>query len=423
MKEPTEPIIHVDMDAFYASVEQRDDPSLVGKPVVVGGQGPRSVVAASSYEARRYGVKSAMSMIEARRRCRELVVVTPDFTRYTAESKEIRRIFDSFTPTVETLSLDEAFLDVRGAVRLFGEPVEIAEKIRQRIRKERNLPSSAGVAANKSLAKLASVAAKPEGVVHVPADQAQTFLDPLPVRALWGIGEQTAAALGRYGVTTVKELRELPDAVLERAFGPASAQHLWHAARGIDERPVVVHEPPKQVSAENTYDRDIDAVEDIHRELLRLCDRVAGRMRKQGAAARTVVLKVRFNDFRTITRSKTLDAPTDAGAHLYSTARDLYNALKLARPRIRLLGIAGSNLTWEGIPEQLTLEARPDQWRAVDQAMDKVRLKFGQDLMGPASVAERRALIRPPAPPQPERSKPQRGRGTVTPIDRGQEPR
>jgi DNA polymerase-4 len=316
------------------------------------------------------------------------------------------------------LSLDEAFLDVGGAVRLFGEPVEIAERIRRRIREERELPASAGVARNKSVAKLASEAAKPNGLVHVPDAETQTFLDPLPVDALWGVGEQTTAALARFGVRTVLELRELPDGVLERAFGPASAQHLWHAARGIDERPVVLHEPPKQISAEQTFDRDLDAETDIHRELLRLSDRVASRMREQGAAARTVVLKVRFNDFRTITRNRTLEVPTDASAHLYTTAKELFAALRLTRPRIRLLGVSGQGLTWEGVPEQLTLDHRPDPWRAAEQAVDRVRSRYGRDAMGAARVAEPRPPIRPPPPPMPDdRGRPVRPRGTVSRID------
>ena len=424
MERSREPIVHVDMDAFYASVEQRDDPALRGKPVAVGGQGPRSVVAACSYEARRFGVHSAMPMVQARRMCRGLIVVSPDFSRYGAESKAIRAIFDSITPLVEMLSLDEAFLDVSGATRLFGEPVEIADRIRRRIREERELPASAGVARNKSVAKLASEAAKPDGLVHVPADETQTFLDPLRVGALWGVGEQTVAALDRFGVRTVKELRELPDGVLERAFGPASAQHLWHAARGIDERPVVVHEPPKQVSAEQTFDRDLDADADIHRELLRLSDRVASRMREQGASARTIVVKVRFNDFRTITRSKTLDAHTDSSAHIYGTAKALYAALRLARPRIRLLGVSGQNLSWEAVPEQLLLDQRPDPWRAAEHAVDLVRSRYGRDAMSSAQVAEQKPLLKQPPPPLPaRRDPPARPRGTVTPIDERKERR
>jgi DNA polymerase IV len=420
MQKASEPIIHVDMDAFYASVEQRDDPSLQGKPVAVGGLGPRSVVAACSYEARRFGVRSAMPMVQARRLCRNLIVVTPDFSRYTAESKAIRTIFDSITPLVEMLSLDEAFLDVAGATRLFGEPVEIADRIRRRIKQERGLPASAGVARNKSVAKLASEAAKPDGLVHVPANESQDFLDPLPVGALWGVGEQTVAALERFGVRTVKDLRELPDGVLDRAFGPASAQHLWHAARGIDERPVVVHEPPKQISAEQTFDRDLDSDENIHKELLRLSDRVASRLRQQGASARTVILKVRFNDFRTITRSKTIEAHTDSSTHIYATAKGLYAALRLARPRIRLLGVSAQGLSWEGVPEQLALDHRPDPWRAAEKAIDHVRSKYGKDAMSAARVAESRPLIKPPPPPLgklPAKPKP----GTVTRIDQRKE--
>jgi DNA polymerase IV len=412
MNAPSEPILHVDMDAFYASVEQREDPTLAGKPVAVGGTGPRSVVASCSYEAREYGIRSAMPMMRARRMCPQLVIVSPDFGKYGPESAAIRKIFESFTPHVEMLSLDEAFLDVSGAIRLFGDPVQIGEKIRERIRAERNLVASVGVAANKSVAKLASVAAKPDGLVHVPADQTQEFLDPLSVTALWGVGEQTANSLDRLGVRTIKDLRELPDAVLERAFGPASAQHLWHASRGIDERPVVVHEPPKQVSAEETFDRDIDSRQQVRKVLLALSDRVASRMRQQGAAAKTVTLKVRFNDFRTITRSKTISTHTDASAKLYGVAGDLYDALNLHRPRIRLLGISASGLSWEGVSEQLRLDERPDPWRAAEAAVDSVRGRYGRDSVDRAAVAKQKPPARKPPPPLPEDRK-QRRPGTV----------
>ncbi|MFP5224111.1 MAG: DNA polymerase IV [Actinomycetota bacterium] len=412
METPSEPILHVDMDAFYASVEQREDPTLAGKPLAVGGTGPRSVVASCSYEAREYGVRSAMPMMRARRMCPELVIVSPDFGKYGPESAAIRRIFESFTPHVEMLSLDEAFLDVSGAVRLFGDPVQIGERIRERIRTERNLIASVGVAANKSIAKLASVAAKPDGLVHVPAEQTQGFLDPLPVSALWGVGEQTAISLDRLGVRTIEELRRLPDAVLDRAFGPASAQHLWHAARGIDERPVVVHEAPKQVSAEETFERDIDSRQQVRKVLLALSDRVASRMREQGAAAKTVTLKVRFNDFRTITRSKTIATHTDAAAKLYGVAGDLYDALGLHRPRIRLLGISASGLSWEGVNEQLRLDERPDPWRAAEAAVDRVRGRYGRDAVDRAAVAKPRPPARRQPPPLPEPRGPLRP-GTV----------
>ena len=386
----TEPILHVDMDAFYASVEVREDPSLTGKPVAVGGGGPRGVVMAASYEARAFGVHSAMPGVRARRLCPNLIFVPPNFTLYRAESDLILQILFSFTPLVEQISLDEAFLDVGGSTRLFGEPVAIAEKIRARVRSERSLVCSVGVAPNKFLAKLASQHAKPDGVVHVPAEKIHEFLDPLPCGALWGVGEQTEAALDRLGVRTVGDIVALPDGVLERAFGPGPAAHLLALAKGEDDRAVVPYEPAKQISAEQTFERDLDALEHIRRELLRLSDRVAQRLRGGGHSARTVTIKVRFSDFKTLTRSRTLPAPTDGAAKIYAAARDLYASLRLHRPRIRLLGVATSGLVAGSGPEQLRIGERPDRWGAADRAVDRLRERYGGDTVERAAVAQPR---------------------------------
>ncbi|MCA1831759.1 MAG: DNA polymerase IV [Actinomycetota bacterium] len=384
---PPEPFLHVDMDAFYASVEAKHDPSLKGVPVAVGGSGPRGVVMSASYEARKFGVRSAMPSARARRLCPNLTFVSPNFSRYKAESEKVIEIFFSFTPLVEQISLDEAFLDVSGASRLFGEPATIAQRIRERVRDERELVCSVGVAPNKFLAKLASAKAKPDGVCHVKAGETAAFLDPLPVQDLWGVGEQTATALERLGVRTVAELRALPDGVLQRALGPGLAGHLHDIARGRDERAVVVHEPAKQVSAEETFDTDLDAPEHLHRELLRLAERVATRLRKDGVAARTVTVKVRFANFKTITRSRTMAEPSDTGARLYATARDLFNALPLDRPRVRLLGVAATGLGLSAT-EQLRIGTRPDPWRDASAAMDKVRTRFGADAVDLAAIAD-----------------------------------
>jgi DNA polymerase IV len=387
---PDEPILHVDMDAFYASVEARDDPTLAGKPVAVGGAGPRGVVMSASYEARAFGVRSAMPGVRARRLCPDIVFVPPDFRRYQAESERVMAILGSFTPLVEPLSLDEAFLDVSGAGRLFGSPLDIAHDVRERVRTERSLSCSVGVAPNKFLAKLASARAKPDGVLVVRCDAVRAFLDPLPVQDLWGVGEQTAIALDRLGVRTAGDILTLPDGVLARGIGPGPAAHLVALARGVDDRPVVPHEPAKQVSAEETYDRDLDATADVRRELLRLAERVAVRLRDGNVAARTVTLKVRFANFRTITRSRTLAAPTDAAADLSATARDLFDRLNLARPRIRLLGVAGSGLVSGAPGEQLQLGERPDRWRTADRAMDTLRRRFGGEAVDRAALADRR---------------------------------
>jgi DNA polymerase-4 len=296
-------------------------------------------------------------------------------------------IFNEFTPLVEALSMDEAFLDVRGAVRLFGEPPVIAEKIRARVKHERDLICSVGVAPNKFLAKLASQQAKPDGVVHVRAGSEQQFLDPLPVSALWGVGETTAEALARLGVRTVAELRALPPGMLNSAVGSGLGGHLSNIATGRDERKVIMHEPAKQVSAEETFERDLDATADIHKELLRLAERVAGRLRKDDVAARTVTVKVRFANFTTITRSRTLAEATDLGVRLYAAARELFEALPPDRPAIRLLGVAATGLV-PAATEQLRIDARPDPWREASAAMDTVRRRFGNDALDLAALAD-----------------------------------
>jgi DNA polymerase-4 len=391
MSRPAEPILHVDMDAFYASVEAREDPSLRGRPLAVGWPGSRGVVMAASYEARAYGVRSAMPSARARRACPQLVFVRPNFDLYQSESRAVVGVFSEFTPLVEQLSLDEAFLDVGGSVRMFGSPVEIAERIRARVRAERALACSVGVAPNKFLAKLASQRAKPDGVLRVPADGIREFLDPLAVTDLWGVGEQTASALANLGVRTVAELHALGPGALEGAFGPAHAAHLAMVARGDDDRGVVPHEPAKQVSAEETFEKDLEARADILRELLRLADRVGIRMRDSGFVARTITIKVRFSDFKTITRSRTLPEPTDVAARLYATACELYDALGLHGSRIRLLGVAGSGLLTTGATEQLRLDERPDRWRDADRAVDDLRARFGGGTVERAAVREPRA--------------------------------
>ncbi|MBI4729377.1 MAG: DNA polymerase IV [Acidobacteria bacterium] len=399
---PAERILHVDMDAFYASVEALDDPALRGAPLVVGSPGPRGVVMSASYEARRFGVRSAMPSVRARRLCPELVIVPPRFVRYREESDRVLDILFSVTPLVETVSLDEAFLDVSGAGRLFGLPIEIAGRIRARVREERGLACSVGVAPNKLLAKIASRQAKPDGIGVVPADGVRRFLNPLPVDRLWGVGPETTSTLGRLGVRTVGELAVLSADVAARVFGPGPAAHLASLARGADERPVIPYEPAKQVSAEQTFDRDLDAPEEIRRELLRLSDKVASRLRTSGRAARTVTIKVRLANFTTVTRSRTLVAATDVAARVYRASGDMFQDLRLARPRIRLLGVAASGLVDGAGPEQLRLGERPDRWGDADRAVDRARERFGRDAVERAAIARRRPRgARPPtASPQ-----------------------
>jgi DNA polymerase IV len=383
---PSEPILHVDMDAFYASVEVLKDSTLEGKPVVVGGAGPRGVVMSASYEARTHGVRSAMPSARARRLCPEVVFVPPDFASYQAYSIRLREVLLSFSPKVEPISLDEAFLDVSGATTLFGEPQEIGRKIRARVREDLALTCSVGVGPNKFLAKLASTRAKPDGLLVVPADEVEGFLHPLPVEALWGVGERTHEVLERLGVRTVRELAAVPLRVLQRTLGEQSARHLSALAAGRDDRTVIPYEPPKQVSHEETFDRDLDEEGQVLRELLRLAHRVGARLRKEGFRARTVTLKVRLASFTTLTRSRTLPDATDTGAELYRVAGELYAGLPPGKRRIRLLGVAASGLV-PGGAEQLAL-VRAGRWKDAEQALDRIDARFGRGSAVPATLLD-----------------------------------
>ena len=393
---PAEPILHVDMDAFYASVEVLKDPALHGKPVVVGGAGPRGVVLSASYEARRFGISSAMPAARAKRLAPQAVFVPPDFAAYRAASVRLRELLLSFTPAVEPLSLDEAFLDVGGATSLFGDPPVIGERIRARVRDELELVCSVGVAPNKFLAKLGSAAAKPDGIVIVPADAVLEFLHPLPVRAIWGVGERTGETLDRLGVRSVGELAAVPLRVLERTIGDAAARHLLNLAHGRDDRRVEPYEAPKQVSHEETFDRDLDADQDLLRELLRLSFRVAARLRSEGFRARTVTLKARLASFATLTRSRTLPDPTDSGHEIYRTAAELLHAIPGGRRRIRLLGVATAGLVTSGA-EQLAL-VRTGRWEDAERALDRIEGRFGKEAAIPAALIdpERRGDARSP---------------------------
>ena len=387
------PILHVDMDAFYASVEVAKDPSLAGLPVVVGGQGGRGVVTSASYEARKLGVSSAMPMVTARRLCPHGVYLPNDFPSYVEHSNKIRAIFNEFTPLVEPLSLDEAFLDVSGSVKLFGGPEVIARAIKRRVG-ELGLTCTVGIASNKFLAKLASTQAKPDGLLIVRPDHVRTWLDPLPVTALWGVGSQTAEALGRLGLKTVGDVARLSRRTLERAVGDSLGAHVHALAQGKDDRPVVPHEPAKSVGSENTYEHDLDSADDILREVLRLSDRTATRLRAKGLCGRTVTLKVRFSNFKTITRSRTLDEALDTGPEIYEVARDLYLKLDPERPRVRLLGVAVTGLAPGPPKRQLDLlEGTPDvagkpKWSKASLAMDSIRERFGESAVGPATLLD-----------------------------------
>ncbi|MGI8774796.1 MAG: DNA polymerase IV [Actinomycetota bacterium] len=387
----SEPILHVDMDAFYASVEQVKDPSLAGKAIIVGGQGGRGVVTSASYEARKFGVTSAMPMVRARRLCPHAVFLSNDPRAYLEFSHKIREVFESFTPLVEPLSLDEAFLDISGSVKIFGAPVDIARQIKERVA-ALGLPCTVGVAPNKFLAKLASDAAKPDGLLVVPSDERLVFLHPLPVTALWGVGERTAEALQRLGLRTIGDLAAMNRRALQRAVGDAVGGHLHSLASGLDERPVTPNEVTRQVSSEETFSRDLDDGNEILREVLRLSDRTATRLRAKGYCGRTVTLKVRWSNFRTITRSKTLDHDIHTTAEIYEVTRGLFEALDPDRPRIRLLGVAVSGLMTGPPIRQMDLltggRARPG-WAEASKAVDSIRERFGESSVGPATLLDR----------------------------------
>jgi DNA polymerase-4 len=384
----SEPILHVDLDAFYASVEAVKDPSLAGKPVVVGGAGSRGVVMSASYEARAFGIRNAMPAVRARRLCPQAVFVPPDFDSYRAHSNRFREILLAVTPLVEPIALDEAFLDVSGAALLFGEPVAIGERVRREVWKGVGVSCSVGVGPTKLIAKLASRNAKPDGLVVVPVGEVGTFLEALPARALWGVGEKTMNVLSRLGVKTVGDLARTPQVVLGRLLGDQHARDLQDLARGIDARPVVPYEPPKSVSHEETFDRDLDDERELLVELLALSQRVGARLRDDGYRARTVTLKVRLANFTTLTRSRTGEPATDVAADLYHVTSELFRALPGARRRVRLLGVAATGLVPAG-EEQLAL-LRGERWGDVERAVDRIEKRFGRGSAMPAALLDRR---------------------------------
>ena len=396
------------MDAFFVSVELRRRPELVGQPVVVGGTGRRGVVAAASYEARRFGVRSAMPSVVAKRRCAHAVFLPGDHALYSEVSGQVRAILDRYTPLVEPLSLDEAFLDVTGSIGLFGSAPEIARRIRSEVADELHLTCSVGVAPNKFLAKLASVEAKPiaspggvapgPGVVVVDRDAVDGFLGPLPVERLWGVGPATLDKLHRIGVRRVADLVTVDERVLATTLGAAQARHLSALARGIDDRPVEPEREAKSIGHEETFETDKHEVAELRRELVRLADAVAQRLRRADVGARTLTLKLRFDSgFQTITRSVTSGEPVDLAPEIVTMLAPLLDSIDPS-PGVRLLGVSGSNLT--PMVRQLTLESASDatpDWSAATGALDEIRERFGSAAIGPASALEsgRLRVVRP----------------------------
>lgn len=381
-------IIHCDMDAFYASVAELDDPSLRGKPVVVGA-GIRGVVLSANYAARKFGIRAAMPVGRAKRMAPNAIFVTPDHHRYSEISVKVMQIFESFTPYVEPLSLDEAFMDVTGAQRLLGTPREIGQAIRKRVQDECGITCSVGIASNKFIAKLASGHCKPNGLLEIPDDRVISFLHPLPVSDLWGVGPKTAEALQRLGLHLIKDIANTPLDTLKRAMGDATGEHLYELSWGRDYRQVVVDDPDQSIGANETFSYDIDDPELILREYLKLTERASTRLRNRDLYAKTISITVRFADFKTITRSKTLPLPINSTHEIYQVVKELYLALKLDRARLRLVGVSLSNFR-DDAPEQLMLGQREKGWREAESAIDKAAARFGEKSVRPARLYRKR---------------------------------
>lgn len=381
-------IIHVDMDAFYASVEQRDDPSLQGKPVVVGGKpNSRGVVSAASYEARKFGIHSAMPLPEAFRRCPEAYFLPVMMSKYQEVSLQIRQIFLTYTPIVEPLSLDEAFLDVTGSTRLFGSADSIAGIIKQRIKQELRLTASVGLAHNKFLAKIASDLKKPDGFVVVQPDKVQEFLDQLAVERLWGVGEKTAEQLHKLNIKTIKDLRNIEKLYLTKLFG-VLGDRLYQLARGIDDRPVESARVVKSIGHETTFAQDISDPDELEKALLKLAVDVGWRLRKQSLKGRTITLKIRYADFRTVTRSFTLPQATDIDDVIYQESRSLLRSVLLEQP-LRLIGVTVNNLT-DKLERQLSLFSEPQKDNeALTKVIDLVKDKYGKKSITRARLLDR----------------------------------
>lgn len=393
-------VLHVDMDAFYASVELTRRPELRGRPVIIAGEG-RSVVLAATYEARAFGVRAAMPLPHARRLCPRAVVVPPDHRRYAEVSDGVMGILRGVTELVEQVSIDEAFCDVAGAARRLGSPSRIAASIRAQVRERFAITCSVGVASTKFVAKLASGMAKPDGMLLIPAAATVEFLHSLPVGALWGVGEKTQAALARWGITTVAELARTDVATLQRAVGRASGAHLHDLAWGRDPRRVTPEREEKSVGSETTFDEDLTDMVAVRAQVLAMADRCARHLRAKGVVGRTVTLKVRTADFETVTRSRTLSAPTDVAADVYAAARDLLGAVDLGGRAVRLVGVRMEGLSAAAV-RQPTLEEvaseGPLTVRRAEEVADAVRRRFGAGaVVRGATLGLARTQLPPPA--------------------------
>jgi DNA polymerase-4 len=377
-------ILHVDMDAFYASVAELDNPQYKGKALVVGA-GVRGVVLSANYEARKFGIRAAMPVGRAKRMAPHAIFIAPEHHRYAEISERVMAIFNSFTPLVEPISLDEAFLDVTGAQKLFGDGREIAAKIRAQVEQEEGITCSVGIAQSKFIAKLASQHCKPNGMLEIKSDRILEFLHPLPVRALWGVGPKTAESLDRLGLHTVADIANTPRSTLIRALGDATGESLYELAWGRDYRNVIPDEPEKSIGNEETFARDIDSPEEILAEFLRMAEKATARLRERGLFAKTVTMKIKFADFTTLSRAKTLPIGIDGTHETYEIVKKLYLALNNEGARIRLVGVSLSNLLDEA-PVQLELGARERGWRDADTAIDKAKARFGRGSVRPGRL-------------------------------------
>jgi len=380
-------ILHIDMDAFFALVEVRENPSLAGKQVIVGYDGNRGVVLSATYEVRKLGVHSAMPMSRALRLAPNAIVVEPDHEKYSEVSENVMAIFEAVTPLVQPLSVDEAFLDIYGAQKLMGTPSQIGEVIRARVSDEQGITCSVGVASTMFVAKLATNFAKPDGLHVVPADKVIEFLHPLPIGALWGVGEKTAEQLARLGLVNVSDIANTPVKTLARVVGQAAAEHLYELSWGRDPRVVTPNQAEKSIGAERTFESDIDDPEEILAQILDLSNKVAKRLRAANYFSRTITIKVRFADFTSVTRSKSLPSSTDLATEIYATSKSLFEAMHLQRARIRLVGVRATGLVPTSESSvQLEFSNRDSGWREAEAAMDQVSLKFGNSAVKPARL-------------------------------------
>jgi DNA polymerase-4 len=377
-------ILHVDMDAFYASVAELDHPEYKGKALVVGA-GTRGVVLSANYEARKFGIRAAMPVGRAKRMAPHAIFIAPEHHRYSEISERVMAIFHSYTPLVEPISLDEAFLDVTGSQKLFGTGREIAAKIREQVEKEEGITCSVGLAQSKFIAKLASQHCKPNGMLEIKPDRILEFLHPLPVRAIWGVGPKTAESLERLGLHTVSDIAHTPRATLIRALGDATGASLYELAWGRDYRDVIPDEPEKSIGNEETFSEDLDNPEEILREFLRMTEKATARLRERSLFAKTISIKIKFADFSSLTRSKTVPIAIDNTHDTYEVVKALYLALRNEGARIRLVGVSLSQLQ-EGAPVQLELGARERGWREADTAIDRAQARFGRGSVRPGRL-------------------------------------